>query len=319
MQSTVVSVSTVRRNSDVTTVSLLSGRFTKNTLLDFTLAPSIGFETIKDNLGDIDNKGYELTLRIMPYNNLKKQMNFNIVLNGSHNDNRIARISNALKVRNAEAAEKVTSRPLPKYVEGYSQSIIWGVRSLGIDPTSGREILLTRDGKRTFDWNALDQVPLGDTEPTLQGTLSANFNWKGLSVSLIGGYKFGGQMYNYTLIEKVENANLRMNVDERAFTDRWKKPGDKTFFKGVTTDVNGQSTKASSRFVMDNNEFTLSTLNVSYRFERRYHDFIRKVGLSSASVALYLEDLVRLSTIKMERGIDYPFSRQVSMSLSLVF
>ena len=29
-------------------------------------------------------------------------------------------------------------------------------------------------------------------------------------------------MYNYTLIEKVENANLRMNVDERAFTDRWK-------------------------------------------------------------------------------------------------
>ena len=89
--------------------------------------------------------------------------------------------------------------------------------------------------------------------------------------------------------------------------------------KGVTTDVNGQSTKASSRFVMDNNEFTLSTLNVSYRFERRYHDFIRKVGLSSASVALYLEDLVRLSTIKMERGIDYPFSRQVSMSLSLVF
>lgn len=73
-------------------------------------------------------------------------MNFNIVLNGSHNDNRIARISNALKVRNAEAAEKVTSRPLPKYVEGYSQSIIWGVRSLGIDPTSGREILLTRDG-----------------------------------------------------------------------------------------------------------------------------------------------------------------------------
>ena len=110
-----------------------------------------------------------------------------------------------------------------------------------------------------------------------------------------------------------------MNVDERAVTDRWKKPGDKTFFKGVTTDVNGQSTKASSRFVMDNNEFTLSTLNVSYRFERRYHDFIRKVGLSSASVALYLEDLVRLSTIKMERGIDYPFSRQVSMSLSLVF
>jgi len=304
---------------------VLSGRaeyykkYTKNTLLAFTLAPSVGFETITDNMGDIDNKGYELTLRLMPYNNVKKQMNFSIVLNGSHNTSKIRRISNALKVKNAEAAEKVTSRPLPRYEEGYSQTLIWGVRSLGIDPVSGREVLLTRDGERTFTWNTIDQVPVGDTEPKLQGNLSLNFNWKGLSVSVIGGYKFGGQLYNYTLIEKVENANLRMNVDERAFTQRWKKPGDHTFFKGVTTDANGQSTKASSRFVMDNNEFTISTMNVSYRFEKRYHNFIRKAGLSSASVAMYLEDLVRLSTVKMERGIDYPFSRQVSMSLSLEF
>ncbi|MCQ4905932.1 hypothetical protein, partial [Odoribacter splanchnicus] len=67
--------------------------------------------------------------------------------------------------------------------------------------------------------------------------------------------------------EKVENANLRMNVDVGAFSDRWKKPGDKTFFNGVTTDVNGQTTKDSSRFVRDNNEFTVSTFNVSYRLE----------------------------------------------------
>lgn len=304
---------------------MISGRveyykkFTKNTLLAFTLAPSVGFETITDNLGDIDNKGYELTLRLMPYNDLKKQMNFNIVLNGSHNTSKITRISNALKVKNAEAAANVTSRPLPRYEEGYSQTLIWGVRSLGIDPISGKEVLLTRDGERTFTWNTIDQVPIGDTEPKLQGNISVNFNWKGLSVSIIGGYKFEGQKYNYTLIEKVENANLRLNVDERAFTQRWKKPGDKTFFKGVTTDANGQSTKASSRFVMDENELTISTMNISYRFEKRNHDFLRKVGLSSASVALYLEDLARLSTVKMERGIDYPFSRQVSMSLNLEF
>lgn len=294
-------------------------KFTKNTLLDFSLAPSVGFETITDNMGDINNEGYELTLRLMPYNNIEKQMNFSILLNGSHNKSKIMRISNALKVKNAEAAGKVTSRPLPRYEEGYSQTLIWGVKSLGIDPISGREVLLTRDGERTFTWNTIDQIPIGDTEPKLQGNLSVNFNWKGLSVSVIGGYKFGGQLYNYTLIERVENANLRMNVDRRAFTDRWKEPGDKTFFKGITTDANGQSTKASSRFVMDENEFTISTMNVSYRFEKRNHDFLKKVGLSSASVALYLEDLVRLSTVKMERGIDYPFSRQVSMSLNLEF
>ena len=32
-----------------------------------------------------------------------------------------------------------------------------------------------------------------------------------------------------------------------------------------------------------------------------------------------MEDICRFSSIKMERGIDYPFSRQVSMSLNVTF
>lgn len=304
---------------------IVSGRFeyyykyTRNTLLDYSLPPSMGFSTIPDNMGNISNKGIEATLRIMPYNNLKKQLNFNIVATGSHNVNRIEQISNALRIRNAESASKVASRPLPRYEEGYSQSMIWGVRSLGIDPQTGREIFLKRNGEKTNVWDGLDQIPLGDTEPTLRGSLSANLNWKGLSVSIAGQYRFGGQRYNYTLIEKVENADLRNNVDRRAFTERWKNPGDVTFFKGVSKDANREMTKASSRFVMDDNEFSINTINVQYRFEKRYNPFIKKVGLSSAAVGLYLEDIVRLSTIKMERGIDYPFARQVSLSLNLVF
>lgn len=304
---------------------ILSGRFeyyykyTKNTLLDFSLPPSVGFTTITDNMGNISNKGYEATLRIMPYNNLEKQMNFNVVLNGSHNKNRIEQISNALRAKNEESMNKVTSRPLPRYEEGYSQSIIWGVPSLGIDPISGREVFLKRDGSMTNEWNAIDQVPLGDTEPKLQGTLSANFNWRGLTLTVAGRYRFGGQIYNSTLVDKVENANLLLNVDERAFTERWMNPGDLVYFKAVTKNVNGSQTRASSRFVMDNNEFAINTFNVQYRFERKYFPLLRRAGISSTTVGLYLEDLVRLSTVKMERGIDYPFSRQVSMSLNVIF
>lgn len=304
---------------------IISGRleyyykYTKNTLLSFSLPPSVGFTTITDNMGNISNKGYEATLRIMPYNNLQKQLNFNVVLNGSHNVNRIEQISNALRARNQESMEKVTSRPLPQYVEGYSQSIIWGVRSLGIDPVSGREVFLKRDGTMTNEWDAIDQVPLGDTEPKLQGTLSANLNWRGLTFSIAGRYRFGGQIYNYTLVDKVENANLLLNVDERAFNNRWMKPGDETLFKGVTRNANGSDTRASSRFVMDNNEFAINTINVQYRFERKYFPMLGRIGVSSAVVGMYLEDLVRLSTVKMERGINYPFSRQVSMSLNVVF
>lgn len=309
----------------------VSGRFeyyrklTKNTVLDYSLAPSIGFSSIKDNIGNIANNGYEFNIRYMPLYIASKQMNLSIVVNGSHNENTIKKISNAMRTRNEQQMKEDSSnpnklsRPLPRYEEGYSQSMIWAVRSLGIDPITGREVYLTRDGQRTSEYNAADQVPVGDTEPDLQGTLSLNFNWRGLSVSVASQYKFGGQYYNKTLVDKVENANLRYNVDRRAYTDRWQKPGDLAKYKAVTTDVNGSQTKATTRFLMDQNELVLNTINVQYRFEKRYEKWISKLGLSSASVGLYMEDLFHWSTIKQERGIQYPMSREISMSLNLTF
>ena len=42
--------------------------------------------------------------------------------------------------------------------------------------------------------------------------------------------QFGGQVYNQTLLDKVENANLKYNVDRRVSQLRWAKPGDKAQF-----------------------------------------------------------------------------------------
>src|SRR3712207_7336191 len=44
---------------------------------------------------------------------------------------------------------------------------LFTVPSLGIDPVTGREVYLTREGKKTFTWNPVDKVPVGDTNPDL--------------------------------------------------------------------------------------------------------------------------------------------------------
>ena len=312
-------------------------KYTKNTLLDYTLAPSIGFSSMKENLGKISNKGYEVTVRLMPYSDASKEAYWNITWTGSHNKSRIEEISNALKVMNekqmAMAEEDVdvyedgrdawenrrSRHPLPRYENGYSQTTIWAVRSMGIDPQTGREVFMTRDGQLTNEYSSADQVPVGDTEPKLQGSLSPTCTYKGFSLTLATQYHFGGQEYNSTLIDKVENANLRKNADRRALYSRWQKPGDQVYFKAINGDVYKEDTKESSRFVMDDNEFYFSTLNLSYRMESRKYDWLKRAGISTATVGLYMEDIARLSTVKMERGIDYPFSRQISMSLSLTF
>ncbi len=294
-------------------------KLTTNTLLDYALAPSIGFKNVKDNLGSISNKGVEASLRIMPYSDPAKQAYWNIIVTGAQNKSRIEQISNALKYQNEQQIKDTKTRPLPRYENGYSQTIIWAVPSMGIDPLSGEEVFLTREGKLTAVWNAADQVPMGDTEPKFAGTFSTTFNYRGFGITLAGKYKWGGQMYNYTLLDKVENANLRMNVDRRALTERWKEIGDRVYFKKLDGDDLRERTNASSRFIMDEKEFALTSVNLSYRMDDQHWKGLQRVGISTLTMGLYMEDILRWSTVKMERGITYPFSRQVSMSLNIMF
>ena len=72
-------------------------------------------------------------------------------------------------------------------------------------------------------------------------------------------------------------------------------------------------------FYFIDNEFYFSTINLSYRLDGQKCDWLKRVGISAATIGVYMEDICRFSSIKMERGIDYPFSRQVSMSLNVTF
>lgn len=63
------------------------------------------------------------------------------------------------------------SKPLMKYTEGGSLTSIWGMKSLGINPSDGKEIYVYRDGTIGYDWIASEQMILGDTEPDVTGAL----------------------------------------------------------------------------------------------------------------------------------------------------
>lgn len=294
-------------------------KYTKNTLLDYTISPSTGFDNMKENLGRISNKGYEVTLRFMPYRNVEKEAYWNVSLTAGHNKSKIEEISNALKAQNEITMNKVEGRPLPRYESGYSQTMIWAVRSMGIDPATGREVFLMRNGETTNEWKAEEQVPVGDTEPKLSGSLSTSFNYMGFSLNVAASYRFGGEVYNYTLLDKIENADLHQNVDRRALKGRWKKPGDVVSYKDFDPNNYEMDTRASSRFVMKDDEFVVSSINLSYQFSPSRNKFMKKWGMASASLGLYVEDVLRFSSVRMERGIDYPFAQSVSMSLNITF
>ena len=290
---------------------------TEDQLLDLTIPPSMGFTSYKENLGSTQNEGVELKLNGQVWADARKDRYLSLFFTIAKNKNKIKKISNALKSYNDEQDDKFSNgesnKPALRYVEGQSVNAIWAVRSLGIDPASGEEMWLTKDGKITSVWKAEDQVVCGDATPKCNGTFGLNMDYQGLFLNFSFSYQLGGQIYNQTLIDRVENADVFMNVDKRIYDAVWTKPDERVAFQFRPF----ETVKPTSRFVQDLNELRLSSLNVGYDF--KHCAFLKRIGLERLKASFYMNDVFRASTVKLERGLEYPFAHTYSFSLQATF
>ena len=279
-----------------------------------TTPGSVGVKSVAMNAGQQKTDGLETTLRVMPVHNPQKGISWTVSLNARTYKSRYAHIGNSLSSLNKEGQASVTSTT--RYYDGGSPTAIWAVRSAGIDPATGQELFIKKDGTYSFTYDVADEVVVGDTQPKLEGVLGTTFYYKGFSLGAYFRYQLGGQIFNTDLYNKVENidlADINYNQDRRALYDRWSVPGQEAQFKGISLT---QRTDKSSRFVMDENTFAGESFNVGYEFTQPW---IKKAGLSSLTLQAYMNDIFRVSSVKAERGIDYPFARSVSFSVSAVF
>lgn len=288
--------------------------FVKSTdplLVLVSLPTSTGVNTVAKNMGAQVTHGFTIA---GDYTLLRReQFNWRVNLNMRQLKAQYQNIGNQLN--NFNEANK--SRNLIRYYDGGSPSDLWAVRSLGIDPATGREIFLNKNDQQTFVHDYKDEVVVGNSDPDLEGILGTSFYYKGFSASVNLRYRWGGQSFMQTLFEKVENISARdvaLNQDKRALYDRWKQPGDEAKFKAIS---NTDQTPISSRFVADNNMLVGEAFSVGY--ETTTAGWLRSIRASSVTFRAYMNDIFHLSTITNERGIDYPFARSVSFSAGVRF
>ena len=273
---------------------------------------SNGVDYYTANIGKLRNKGFELYATVYL---IKKTTGLTWSISGSvlHNKNKVLETSQALK-----DAQKTLQGDLynanKMYIEGHSSNAIWVVPSLGIDPSTGKELYLSADGTPTYTWNSKDVTAVGNTDPKVWGNFNTMLRYKGFTFTASLGYRFGGQAYNSTLANRVETSNYKYNVDERVYTGRWQNPGDYAPFKGL---LNTTPTYKTSRFVQDENTIYARSFNFQYDF--RYMNWVKKIGFENINIGLDLSDPFIISSIRQERGTNYPFSRQVTFSLNATF
>lgn len=286
-------------------------------LVRIQLPTSTGVTSAPMNVGGTDNRS--ISVNATYYIIRKGDFNWYISGNINHNQTKYYGIGNSLEQYNKDGKENTsyTSQSLMRMYDGASTTGLYVVRSAGIDPATGNEIFIRKDGTYTFEWSSDDEILYGDSNPKFSGSFSTSFLWKGFSAGASFTYKSGGSVFLSTLMEKIENissAALQYNQDRRALTDRWKKPGDIAKYKRI--DDQTQSHK-SSRFIATEHTIQCASINIGYR--NTTWPFLRSTGLSEIDIRAYMNDVFRISNIKEERGLSYPFQRSFSMSLGLSF
>lgn len=294
-------------------------------ITDYTIPSSTGFTSYKENMGKVKNTGVELELRARLYSD--RNWLFQLYGSFARNKNTIIEISQAMRDYNKRVEELFSgynpesssdskyAKTYLKYYEGASLTSIYGMKSLGISPTNGKEIYLRRNGDVTDVWSADEWTIIGDTAPKGQGSFGYTLSYKQLSMFASFLYTFGGDAYNNTLVSYVENADIKNdNVDKRVLLDRWQKPGDITTMKDIRD--RNVTTGASSRFVQKNNTLQWSSLTMSYNFRPEQ---LKKLHLSGLRLSFTMNDLFYWSTICQERGLDYPYSRSFNLTTNIIF
>ena len=273
-------------------------------------------------MGNVLNKGIELDVK---YDVIRtRDWGLSVYGNLAHNRNEILAISDALKRYNDRVnnyylqkgtGKRSATEIFTKYEEGGSNTALYGMKSLGIDPANGKEMFLKKDGTVTYTWSGDENVIIGDTEADAQGSFGFNLRYKNWTMFASFMYKFGGDVYNQTLATKVEGAKIYdENVDKRVMKERWQKPGDIAKYK----DIKNQDgyTRPTSRFMQKDNELSLNSITLGYDMESA---FLKRYKFGMIRFELGANDVFRISPVKRERGTSYPYAHSFNFTIKINF
>lgn len=275
-------------------------------LIGITMPLSSGTTSYYTNAGKQTSQGLNFSANYYILKDMENRIMWNVRVTGRTQSNKIDGIGNKLDAFNNAGRGSSTTR----YFDGADPDDIWVVKSAGIDPSTGKELFYDLNGNYTYDYSYDNEQVCGNIRPDLEGVIGTSFTYKNFSCSLNFRYQFGADVFNTALWNKVENVDYNYNQDRRALYQRWSKPGDITPFKDVR-DYN--PSPMTSRFIQKDRTLTLESVHLEYQF---FDGWIKHLKLGNLKVFLDARDLVRLSTIKAERGTAYPYARTIEGGLS---
>ena len=286
-------------------------KHTKDLLLNMPKATSTGFDSYPANVGSMRNIGVDITASVEIFKG--SAFEWTLTAMASHIRNKILKL--------ADKPEIISGSNI--FREGEAVNSFYLPVSAGVDPLTGNQLYwVDRDKNNkivpryktddvTLTTNSREVV--GNRIPDLYGSLTNDFRYKGFDLSILTTYSIGGEMLD-GVYGSMMNVGYKGYVWHKNALRRWQKPGDITTMKDIRD--RNVTTGASSRFVQKNNTLQWSSLTMSYNFRPEQ---LKKLHLSGLRLSFTMNDLFYWSTIRQERGLDYPYSRSFNLTTNIIF
>jgi TonB-linked SusC/RagA family outer membrane protein len=265
-------------------------RNTDGLLLSKPLAPSVGFTSKLENIGAMNNRGFEIELRSTNVNktNFLWLTDFNI----SHYKNKITALSQPEIISNNK-----------RWVIGNSL-YEWYLREYaGVDQADGKATWYkdvldgsgnpTGERVMTKNYSESTRYELGKSIPDYYGSITNTFTFfKDISFSFQLYWSLGGKIYNSLMQQTMNDGSTYGLQLNKKVLESWKKPGDITDVPQFIYSNTTQSNATSSRFLEDGSFMRLRNVNLTYTLPK---NVVNKLKLEGASVFINGDNLFVLT------------------------
>lgn len=306
-------------------------------LLNVPVPSVVGFTSIFQNIGKLENRGIELNLST---HNLVGEFKWSTQLNFARNRNKILELGkddapmvidggNNLQIIN-RIGDPIYNFYAYEYMGVYkNQAEIDAdpAHYAGVTPGDGRYRDVDGDGRLT----GADRTVVGNSAPDFTYGITNNFQYKHFDLSVLFQGVYGNEVFDVNLRRSRfyhEGRNYFKDV-----VNRWRseeEPGDGYHYK-LNVDLGPYNQAASSYWVVDGSFFRMKSLTLGYTFQ---DNLLRRLHLASLRIYLNGQNLFTVKksplfdpenfngniTSANSRGIShspYPSSRTYTVGVNI--
>lgn len=288
---------------------------TKDLIVLATPPLSVGLNPSFINGGNVTNTGFDFEIG---YNDHAGDFNYGINLNVSTVKNEVTSINSPTPIMGAN----VRGSDVTVFEEGFPIWYFYGYKTDGIDPQTGRPIVVSTDDNPEI--TAADKTMIGSPHPDLIFGGNVNLSYKNFDFSMFLQGTQGNDIY----MAWFRNDRPTSNKPAFFYEDRWTGAGSVSTMP--KPDPSSDEVYRSDLMIADGSYLRVKQLQLGYSLPK---DMLKKVGLGKARIYVSLDDYFTFTKYKgldpeagsnndnsqgIDRGV-YPIPGKFMFGLSVDF